>query len=90
MEKYVVYTNNADCKFCKLLKEQLLYADVPFDYNVITDENKWNDIKLNLEQISGRDIKTVPQVVLINEKGVVEYIGGQEDTYTDLLVRGFI
>ena len=63
----IVY-GKSDCPFCSMAKEELRLRGIPFDYIDLKEIGK------TAREVTGRDVKTVPQIYIQGE-----YIGGYED-----------
>lgn len=63
----IVY-GKSDCPFCSMAKEELRLRGIPFDYIDLKEIGK------TAREVTGRDVKTVPQIYLEGE-----YVGGYEE-----------
>ena len=63
----IIY-GKSDCPFCSMAKEELRLRGIPFDYIDLKEIGK------TAREVTGRDVKTVPQIYI---KG--EYMGGYDD-----------
>ena len=67
---FVVYGKSV-CKNCNIVKNILTANGVEFEYKDIDD----NDIEM-LKELSGNEIREVPQVLIKEEDGLFKYVGG--------------
>ena len=67
---FVVYGKPV-CKNCNIVKNILKANGVEFEYFDIEDE----DIEM-LKELSGNEIREVPQVLIKEEDGLFKYVGG--------------
>jgi len=63
----IVY-GKSDCPFCSMAKEELRLRGIPFDYIDLKEIGK------TAREVTGRDVKTVPQIYIEGE-----YIGGYDE-----------
>ena len=63
----IVY-GKSDCPFCSMAKEELRLRGIPFDYIDLKEIGK------TAAEVTGRKVKTVPQIYLEGE-----YVGGYEE-----------
>lgn len=63
----IVY-GKQDCPFCQMAKEELTLRGIQFDYIDLQEINK------SAKEVTGRDVKTVPQIYIEGE-----YIGGYDE-----------
>lgn len=63
----IVY-GKSDCPFCSMAKEELRLRGIPFDYIDLKEIGK------TAREVTGRDVKTVPQIYIQGE-----YVGGYDD-----------
>jgi len=63
----IVYSK-ADCPFCSMAMEELKLRGIPFDKVDLKEIGK------TAKEVTGRDVKTVPQIYIEGE-----YVGGYED-----------
>lgn len=66
-DRSIVY-GKPGCPFCQLAKEELKLRGIPYDYIDL------NDISKTAAEVTGRKVRTVPQIYLQGE-----YIGGYDD-----------
>ena len=86
MSRVHVYTKDEledglPCLWCQKVKEWLLIKSIPFTYEELNKESRerlYNEFELEGEK------RTVPQVVLIDEHGEEQRIGG----YMELEISG--
>lgn len=63
----IVY-GKSDCPFCSMAKEELRLRGIPFDYIDLKEIGK------TAREVTGRDVKTVPQIYFEGE-----YVGGYDE-----------
>ena len=63
----IVY-GKSDCPFCSMAKEELRLRGIPFDYIDLKEIGK------TAREVTGRDVKTVPQIYIEGE-----YVGGYDE-----------
>lgn len=63
----IIY-GKSDCPFCSMAKEELRLRGIPFDYIDLKEIGK------TAREVTGRDVKTVPQIYIQGE-----YVGGYDD-----------
>lgn len=63
----IVY-GKSDCPFCSMAKEELRLRGIPFDYIDLKEIGK------TAREVTGRDVKTVPQIYVEGE-----YVGGYDE-----------
>jgi ribonucleotide reductase alpha subunit len=66
-DRSIIY-GKPGCPFCQLAKEELKLRGIPYDYIDL------NDISKTAAEVTGRKVRTVPQIYLQGE-----YIGGYDD-----------
>ena len=72
-DKRTIVYGKEGCPFCELAKEELLLRGIAYDYIDLKEIGK------TAKEVTGRDVKTVPQIYVEGE-----YIGGHEDLMTFL------
>ena len=63
----IIY-GKSDCPFCSMANEELRLRGIPFDYIDLKEIGK------TAREVTGRDVKTVPQIYIQGE-----YVGGYDD-----------
>lgn len=86
MSKTAVVYSKTTCPWCVKAKQILTEAGIEVDERILGVAPDAID-KVTLEQTLGVEVKTVPQIVFVNDDGSREYIGGCTDLATRLGVQ---